>query len=272
MQRSLNVGEELARLPAQPIAAVQVLRLVADPDASAAQLGALIDTDPSLSARVLRLANAPHYGLAGTVSSASRAVVLLGFATVKGVAAAAANGLVAEHANFGPPDYWAHSIAAAAAAAVVARHVGMTPADAFTAGLLHDLGTALMYRADASLYEQVSAAGGAGLAEAELEAFGMTHAQAGAAALQAWKLPARLVHAVEDHHGAPDRRTDALTKVVVAGEALATTVEDLELAESSWPLGAAFDAIGVEARYHRKLIAEATQEFENTARLLQAAR
>src|SRR5919206_4477048 len=55
--------EDLGRLPAQPAAALKVLRLVEDPRASSADLARLIQADPVLSARVMRLANAPYYGL-----------------------------------------------------------------------------------------------------------------------------------------------------------------------------------------------------------------
>lgn len=266
-----SIIEELTHLPAQPLAAVQVLRLIADPDASAAQLGAVVDLDPALSARVLRLANAPHYGLSGSVTSAARAVVLLGFSTVKGVAAAAANGLLAEYVNFGPEDFWAHSVATAAAASVVARQVGMTAADAFSAGLLHDLGAALLHRHDPRLYQEVTTAGGSGLLDAERDMFGATHAEAGAAALTAWRLPARLVRAVHDHHVPLEGRGDALTKVLIAGEALACLVEDLGLVEPRSELGVALEVLGIDAGRTATLVAETRAEFDRTAKLVERA-
>jgi len=263
-----SIIEELTHLPAQPIAAVEVLRLVADPNASSAELGAVVDLDPALSARVLRLANAPHYGLGGTVTSAARAVVLLGFSTVKGVAAAASNGLLAEYVNFGPQDYWAHSVATAVAASVMAKQVGLPAADAFSVGLLHDLGAALLHRCDAELYQEVVATGRSALLDAERDAFGATHAEAGAAALQAWNLPPRLVRAVRDHHEPLESHTDALTKVVVAGEALADLVDDLGPSEPVCALDVALDALGVAARETAALVAQARREFDRTARLL----
>src|SRR5271170_7424617 len=92
---TIDVAELLTRFPAQPLAARLILRLVEDPDASPAQLARLIEMDPALSARVMRLANSPHYAVHDGVHSAARAVILLGVSTVRGLAAAAASSLLA---------------------------------------------------------------------------------------------------------------------------------------------------------------------------------
>ncbi|MER3453379.1 MAG: hypothetical protein C4344_07060, partial [Acidimicrobiia bacterium] len=132
-----TLAKELIRLPAQPVAAVRVLKMVEDPRASAADLARLIEADPALSARVIRLANAPYYGLARRVSSASRAVVLLGFSTVRAIAVSAACGLLDDHVRAGSSRAWLHSLTTAAASSVVARALGYPTPDAFSVGLLH---------------------------------------------------------------------------------------------------------------------------------------
>jgi putative nucleotidyltransferase with HDIG domain len=220
-----GLSDALARLPAQPLAALRVLELVEQPDASAAEMARLIETDPSLSARVIRLANAPYYGVGRRVSSASRAVVLLGFSTVRALAVSAACSLIAENGRQGPPGYWAHSIATASAASVVARQAGLPPGDAFSAGLLHDLGSALLFRQDATAYASVLARSATvGTLRAERESFGQTHPETGAAVLDAWRFPDEFVRAVADHHAPPASIRDPLGRAVAAGEAVAEQV------------------------------------------------
>src|SRR5437763_15635937 len=100
---------------------MQVLRLVEDARASSADLARVIETDPALSARVMRLANAPYYGLSGKVGSASRAVVLLGFSAVRALAVSAASGLLDDEADLDPTGFASRSIVDTAATSVVTR-------------------------------------------------------------------------------------------------------------------------------------------------------
>src|SRR3954465_8666397 len=58
---------EVTRLPVQPGAAMRLLWMREDPRTSAADLGRLIESDPALSAQVIRLAKTPFYGPPGKV-------------------------------------------------------------------------------------------------------------------------------------------------------------------------------------------------------------
>ena len=277
--------EDLSRLPAQPAAAVKVLRLIEDPRASAADLARLIEADPVLSARVMRLANAPYYGLSRKVGSASRAVVLLGFSTVRALAVSAACSLLGDDASLGPAGFWSHSVATAAAASVVAGEVGAPAGEAFSAGLLHDIGVALLFRRDRAGYQDIvarfghpSGAGGPGagaaaeakpgLLTAETETFGLTHTEAGAAALEVWRFPPAFVRAVHDHHNPPERVRNSLGRLVVAGQALAGLLGTPPDHVPPTEIGPALDAIGVPADAARRLTAEARREIEDLGRAL----
>ena len=83
---------EVTQLPVQPGAAMRLLWMLEDPRTSASDLGRLIESDPALSTQVIRLANTAFYGLSGKVSSAWRAVTVLGLATVRAIATTAAFG------------------------------------------------------------------------------------------------------------------------------------------------------------------------------------
>jgi len=137
---------EVTQLPVPPGAAMRLLWMLEDPRAAAADLGRLIESDPALSTPVIRLSNTAFYGLSGKVSNAWRAVTVLGLATTRAVATAAAFDLLSEPGRSVPDGFWEHSVTTAAAAAAIAHRVGIQPNDAFSAGLLHDLGTALLFR------------------------------------------------------------------------------------------------------------------------------
>ena len=136
--------------PARPAgAAVRLLQLLDDPDIDGCGLAEVIETDPTLAARLLQLAgNSPFYGISRGVASVTQATVVVGLSVVHTFAATAAAGVLVKHDGSMPPDYWEHSMAVAAAAAVVARGEGVDANEALTAGLQHDLGTALLFRLD----------------------------------------------------------------------------------------------------------------------------
>ena len=68
---------ELTDLPANPTVAMRVLQLLDDPRTDATKLGRLVETDPSLVAHTLRLANAPINGMTRRITSARHAVMVL---------------------------------------------------------------------------------------------------------------------------------------------------------------------------------------------------
>jgi len=269
---NFNVDEQLARIPAQPIAATLILRLLEDPDASPSQLGRLVEMDPALSARVIRLANSPHNALRPEVGSAARAVIVLGYSTVRGIAAAAASSLLDENVNLGPQDHWAHSVSVAAGASVAAGVLGVGENEAFSAGLLHDIGSALLHGADPDRYEAMFADVQPGmLDQAERAAFGTTHAEAGAAALELWQFPRSFVVAVRTHHE-PVCKLDPLGQAVILGEALAEQLQPLSPAEAGPGLNDVIDELGLEASIRGLLIVRAQEEIKDISRFLESDR
>lgn len=216
---------ELERLPAQQAAAVRVLYVADDPTSSASDLAAAVRVDPVLTAQVMRLANSAFYGLSGRVRSSDFAVTVLGFATVRSLAAAHAAGAIGEDAVI-PVDFWAHAAASAAGAAQVCARLGVARPEAFSLGLLHDLGAAVLCRLDPAgfraIEERASAPDTRQAALFEKRAFGMDHAAVGGTALAAWRFPAELVEAIATHHEPLTSTSGKWQRCLAAGQALAT--------------------------------------------------
>lgn len=264
---------ELRELPVQHLVAARLFNMLDDDGISAGELGRVIATDPALSAQVIRLANSPYYGLREPVGSAERAVVVLGLATVRAMAASAAFGLLGERGRGVPDGFWPHAVATAAGAALVARRVGYTAGEAFSAGLLHDVGAALLFRHAPRRYDAAvaAAAGGADVLRAELDEFGLTHPAAGAEVLAACRFPADFVAAVASHHEAGDT-AGLLGRVVVAGEALAVAAMGAcEPPEPSVPLDRALADAGLDPQAAEFLVEATRAEAEGLAAFLVAA-
>lgn len=274
MSHDRQLADELTRLPAQPVTAMRILRLRDDAETSVAELGRIVEADPVLSARVIRLANAPYYGFSGRVASAARAVVLLGFDTVRALAVGAAASLMGDDVDLGPEGLWTHNVASAAASAVIARRLGAQAGDAFSAGLLKDVGVALLHRRDPTGYDSILRVSGRSaddLARAESAAFDITHAQAGATALAAWGLPAAFVHAVASHHQPMDRVAGTLARIVSAGQCLALTAYPWDLHPPAGDIGEVLRKIGLNPGTRGQLLREVESEVDHVVEFLAAA-
>jgi putative nucleotidyltransferase with HDIG domain len=216
--------EELERLPAQPSVAVRTVWVADQPTSSAKDLAAALTADPALTARVLRLANSAYYGLSRRIADVTFAVTVVGFPTVRAMAAVHASGLFEPGEHTVPDGYWEHSVATATVCSVLAPRAGVRPNQAFPLGLLHDLGTALLFRADPErfLAAQAEARDGRPLRAAEKAAYGMAHDEAAARVFSAWRFPETFIEAVADHHAHPATLTEPHALLLVAAEAVAS--------------------------------------------------
>jgi putative nucleotidyltransferase with HDIG domain len=262
---------EVTQLPVQPGAAMRLLWMLEDPRTSAADLGRLIESDPALSTQVIRLSNTAFYGLSGKVSSAWRAVTVLGLATVRAIATTAAFDLFSEKGRSVPDDFWTHSVTTAAAAAAVARRVGIQPNDAFSAGLLHDLGTALVFRRAPRRYDTAMERRASNpetpLVEIEAEEFGATHAQVGAAALGVMRFPADMVEAIAEHHNDPCTVSSPIGRLLIAADAVALAVDGID-SEENVEIGVALEALEIPADAADGMVEEVRRDQENLGSFL----
>ncbi|GHV05029.1 HDOD domain-containing protein [Campylobacterota bacterium] len=77
-------------LPPLPESATKIQAICADPHSGVADLAKVIETDPMLTANLLKAANSPLYGFSREIKTLAQAVSLFGMATVRGFALAGA--------------------------------------------------------------------------------------------------------------------------------------------------------------------------------------
>ncbi len=190
----------LDKIPAVRTVAGRLAALAEDENASSGDLAKVIQNDPALTARLIRLANSNYYGLSRRVSNPTMAVTVVGFATVKSLALTAASGLV-DNSDL-PPHFWLRSATTAVGAAEVAPRCGQPPQNAFNAGLLSGVGQALLWTGDRERYGRLAhSTPRAQLEDAEIAEYGMTSLEVAARALRAWEFPADIPEALEDLYG-----------------------------------------------------------------------
>jgi HD-like signal output (HDOD) protein len=220
LQRIRNVEQRLSRpevrrivgqinqLPSVPEVFFKILRLLNSPDTSTDEIGEVVDTDPALTAQMLRLTNSALLGISRQVTSASEAVGLLGMARVRALVLSIKlfSAFICPGHAFSVDAIWRHSLKVGWTARWIAELEGAGEAqkeEALSAGLLHDVGKlvfAANFTADYQKMHELSGTDGRTLCALEQEVFGATHADVGACLLGIWGLPATLIEAVACHH------------------------------------------------------------------------
>lgn len=193
-------------LPATPVIIATLMNLTSDINTDIDKISRAILADQSLTAKVLKLSNSSFYGRAREVNTLREAIVILGFMTLHSlVIATSTQSLYQKTLDDGISDkLWEHALAAAIAARMAAQAVGYPGVEeAFIAGLLHDIGKLVLAQKMPDDYrrviKQVEASKGR-FYEAELAAFGFSHADVGSQLLDKWSFPENLSWAVRNHH------------------------------------------------------------------------
>jgi putative nucleotidyltransferase with HDIG domain len=215
-------------LPTIPAVLTRVLGLVDREDTSTRDLVTLIEHDQALTGKMLRLANSAFFGQSRRVATIPRAVMLLGFSTVRNLALGVkvwdtvAPGVPAEQLRA----LWRHAVMVAVGSKILTAKLAAGDADeAFTAGLLHDVGRLLLASRFKDAYWKATAGAEAtdAIVDVEQASFGVQHAEVGGWLLEAWGLPPSIVDAARSHHAPPDR--PCTTALVAAANRLVAATD-----------------------------------------------
>lgn len=197
---------ELESLPTLPVIATQIIACVNHPNTSVQDVAEVIVKDPAMSTKILKLVNSAFYGFPKRIGTVSHAISILGFETVRGLVLGLSILDLFKVNEFELVNFWRHSIRTASLNAFVAKKWAYPRYDeAFTIGLIHDVGKLLFMLKRPDEYHQILAADAEALPliQREKAAFGVDHAEAGAAMVQSWNFPDFYVQAIRMHHQRP---------------------------------------------------------------------
>ena len=197
-------------VPLLSASASQLLQLTARADHELAEVVNLVKTDANLTARVLKVVNSAAFGLINDITSIDRAISYLGERIIVSIALGDCAGKLFEKELSGyeaaSGDLWKHDLRTAIAAreVVVQSHLEISPDLAFTAGLLHDIGKALIsdYLKDScpEAIKLITSEDSKDYLEAEEKIIGFDHTRAGFELAKAWQLPEELTEVIHHHH------------------------------------------------------------------------
>jgi putative nucleotidyltransferase with HDIG domain len=219
--------DHLKQLPPLPAVVTDLIASMEDDDVCIADIVQKITYDQGLTARILRVANSPFYGLQNKVGTLSDALVILGFRAVRGmVLVLGINGAFRfDHCRgFDAEAYLRHGIGTALGARFLAPMAGQQVELAFTAALLHDIGQLVLasgFSPDYALALEYREKHDCPLVVAERDVLGLGHPEVGAMLADTWRFPDSLRQAIASHHSPAGEVADSLANVVHVADCLA---------------------------------------------------
>ncbi|HBA66759.1 MAG TPA: diguanylate cyclase [Methylococcaceae bacterium] len=203
--------KEVRHLQLIPAAAIKLLKLTNDENTRVKDLSKVIETEPALAAKVLRIVNSAAFCLPKKITSIKHAVNMLGFSAVRQAALDQLfyNRLIRHKSkqSFNQMFFWQHCLFVASmskAIAVTLKHPD--PDMIYTGGLLHDVGKVVLEsygRVSYSDYLTAYDKSDRSLMESEKTFFGLTHTEIGLVFCATWNLPPAITAMIGFHHEMP---------------------------------------------------------------------
>ena len=212
-------------MPAFPKSVQRVLDLTRDVNSTPKDLVEVIDKDPVLTVKILKVVNSSYYSLPKQITSVGHSVVFLGFNTIKNLALSiAAIGMLPKtnDAGFDGQQYLLHSLATAAIAKQLAMKLDdADPMDCFIAGLLHDFGKVVLAQfmpKEFRMALDMSKQQGTSLHLALREIMEVDHAVVGAMLVEKWRFAPKLVETIRHQYGPELADSDMIASVFGANQ------------------------------------------------------
>jgi len=222
-QLTLKNLDRITGLPTIPVILFEVNKMLQDDECSVKKLSDLIESDQALTARILRLVNSAFYGFRSEIVDISRALIVLGFNTVRNAIVTVSTidtfRSSGDFEGFEIKDLWKHSVAVAITSKQLAEKGRVISSDdAFVAGLLHDIGKIIIaqffrdhfYKILQSMQEEKIS-----FIEAEMKLSSVHHGYIGGYLAEKWQFPKRLADTIRLHHDISKNAADPWLLVCV---------------------------------------------------------
>lgn len=202
----------IRNIPTLPVVLQKLGKSVRDPRADARKIGRIIEDDPAMMVRILKVVNSAFYASVEPVTSIQHAVARMGMRAVNNIAMSTSVFSAFSKGDdnvFNRKEFWRHSISTGIASTVLyekaSAHIGKRFSKDLLhlAGLLHDIGRIVMdqyFHSDFARILRLSPETPLPSVEAEQSVLGVNHAAIGAWLGKQWNLTDDLLSVVQCHH------------------------------------------------------------------------
>lgn len=227
-------------LPQKPQVVLQLQNELNSEAVSTKRVSEIIKKDPALTAKILHIVNSPYININRSISNIEEATGLLGINIIRSLAIFI---IVNKHLNNNKEvqlvmdTIWTHSLRVAD----LTKQLMSKKIDdvkqlevAYIVGLLHDIGQFVMlgiknYIKD---IEKTTIDKRLSRHEAEMELYGVTHAEVGAYLLELWDLPSYIVEPIAFHHYPSNIESSSFN--ILSALHIADVMEDMPLLDQNY--------------------------------------
>lgn len=273
----IKKAEELVNsigIPSQPQIVLDINKEINKPDADLRKIADIVSRDVAMSAKLLKIANSPFFGLREEVDSIQRALSLLGLKNFNNIILASSLRETLDAQNPVLEKFWNHSMATALISLHIAKKVIYPSVDqAYIAGLFHDCGIPFILKKFPGYSEiadyAMSIVGTEALSGRtksiigiEDERYNTHHCAVGYLVAKSWRLSNPVCQSIWYHHYVNiDTHNDASTRRLTAILLLADYISSylVYLAGGKCPV----DTEQEWAKIHKKVLFELSLTVEN---------
>ncbi len=228
------------RMPAFPKSVQKILELSRNMNCTPKEIIEVIEKDPVMSIKVLKVINSAYFSLPYKITSLDRAVVYIGINTIKNLALSlAAVGILPSknEAGFDMDDYLQHSLITAGIARQLAHRYAagdIDPMDCYIVALLHDFGKVVLAQFMPEEFKaamKLSNDTGKPLYLAETLVLGVNHAVVGAMLVKRWNFSDDVVEAIRTHH--EQSAENLLTECLYLADRIAKNASEVKITKAT---------------------------------------
>ncbi len=268
----INKIKNIKKLPTLPQVLLKLIEACNNGDSGILKAASIISKDPSLSAKVLQLANSQNLEVKNRFFSIEKVVVELGIDTIMTIAISASVEKVfnqeSDTFSLKLGHFWWHSIMCAIIAKKLAKITSYnSPEEAFLAGQLHDIGKLVLRVNFKKEYTEIdnTYSENQNMLVLEETKLGINHCEVGAWLLNQWNLNPFMADAVFYHHQQTDDITNAFPIVKIIYTANALSRERNQMNDMDRGIDVAREMFGLNRSMVEDIVSDARMESANVA-------
>jgi len=221
-EKLLKLLESKGDLPPLSDILINLESRINNPDTDIEEISELIQTEPVLSGRLIKLSNSVFFGGGrDKADDLNSAIMRLGLKMVLDLAyTLELPSAFKKPKSFNHTDFWRHSLGVAYLSRTLALHAGGSKEElevSYLSGLMHDVGILVFDYLIPGEYEAFTrniGDGEKGLEELELETFGISHPELGAQFVgKWWPVSEQVVTSIREHH---DPLSESITSLGIS--------------------------------------------------------